>query len=267
MEEITSTQNPKIKHWRRLLVGKGRRRYGEFLVEGAYEWELALSAGVEPDAVLVCPAMRKTAWASERSRYTKDNVPEYTLSPEAFQKISGRENPDGLIGVARRSEALSSIPEEEDALLLVVNRLEKPGNLGALLRTAAAVGVAGVVNCNEAVDFEHPHVIRSSRGLVFSLPRWSLSVSEAKEELKSKGYRFLAAREEGPLNCWEVDWSGRLALLLGEEHSGLPEEWSNSEPLEHVSIPMQSGVDSLNVSVSGAILMYEWFRRRVSTDG
>lgn len=266
MEEITSTQNARVKEWVRLLTGKGRRRAGQFLVEGAYEWKEALVHGVEPLAVIVCPSLRKKPWAEEGEEYVRAGLPVFALSPEAFGKLSLRDNPDGIMGVGRKEESGATFPNRDDSFLLVVNRLEKPGNLGALLRTALAVGVSGIVNCDPAVDFEHPQVIRASRGLVFSLPRWAMKAEEALVELVKDGYRIVAAEGRSDCSIWQMNWKGKLALVLGEEHAGLPAAWKNSTELEFVSIPMMPGVDSLNVSVSGSILMYEWLRRRVSTE-
>lgn len=261
LDPIRSPSNPRVKEWVRLHSGKRRRETGRFLIDGAYETEEALGAGVRFEEILLSEVLEEELVGEWRDRAESSGVAVRTVSAAVLQKASVRQSPDGVIAVGIRPEAESSLGRLGPGPLVVASRLEKPGNLGALIRTAYAAGSAGILLCDPAVDFEHPQVIRASRGLVFGIPRWTATAAEAVGMLAAEGVPCFAADQAAGRSFWKVDWPDRFALVLGEEHDGLPEVW-RSAGVETVSIPMTEGIDSLNVSVSGALLLYEWRRRQ-----
>ncbi len=260
LEPIRSPANPRVKDWVRLHAGKHRRERGRFLIDGAYECREAMAGGVPVEELLLAEnleAGRVEEWTAPAETA---GIPIRRVSDAVLGKVSVRRAPDGVIAVACRPDRTFALPEEFAGPLLVASRLEKPGNLGALIRTAYAAGGAGIVLCDPAVDFEHPQVIRASRGLVFRLPGWTATTRETIGLLGERNIPCFAADRNATADLWQVDWPERFALVLGEEHDGLPTVW-RSAGAKAVSIPMTEGIDSLNVSVSGALLLYEWRRR------
>tara|TARA_R100000027_G_scaffold67753_2_gene68562 strand:+ start:3227 stop:4030 length:804 start_codon:yes stop_codon:yes gene_type:complete len=260
LETIQSPANPKVRSWVRLHVGRRRREAGQFLIDGDYELEQAVAGGVKIEEILFDEGIGDGLLDKWMELGEVNDLPLRPVSPHVLQKISVRDRPDGIIGLARSDSRKLILPAKCRGPILVTNRLEKPGNLGALIRTAYAVGAEGVVLCDPAVDFENPQVIRASRGLVFRLPGWVATPAEAWEQFREKEMTVVAADKGGEGNLWEAQWSSPPVIVLGEEHAGLPPEWDLPE-VQRVSIPMEAGIDSLNVSVSGALLLYEWKRR------
>lgn len=260
LESIRSTANPRVRDWVRLHSGRRRKDAGRFLIDGAYETREALQAGVPIEEVLLCGDYPEQL--DEWMAITGDaGVAVRMVSESVMRKVSVRKSPDGVIALGKRRERKLALPEKWDGPLVVASRLEKPGNLGALVRTACAAGAAGVILCDPAVDFEHPQVIRASRGAVFRLQGWIASATETMAFLQRNKIPSFAADKDACVDFWQVQWPDRFALILGEEHGGLPEAWRSGE-VRGVSIPMCEGVDSLNVSVSGALLLYEWRRQQ-----
>jgi len=260
LEPISSTANPKVRAWVRLQAGKHRRQAGRFLVDGAYETTQGIEAGIVLEEILLSEVLEESLRESWMHIGEERGIPLRILSKEAFAKVSVREKPEGVIGIGKSPDRSLSLPEAPEGPLLVASGLEKPGNLGALIRTAYAAGAAGVILCDPAVDFENPQVIRSSRGLVFKLPGWTATAAQARDLFRERGWSVFAADKEGACDLWEIQWGDSPVIVLGEEHAGLPEEWMSSE-VNRVRIPMREGIDSLNVSVSGALLLYEWKRK------
>ena len=266
LEPIRSPANPRVREWVRLHAGKRRRESGRFLVDGAYEVGQALEGGVRLEEILLGDGL-SDAGVEEWTRIAAESeVPLRRVAPQVLAKVSVRRHPDGVVAVARRPDRGLRLPDNPGGPLLVVSRLEKPGNLGALVRSAYAAGSAGILLCDPAVDFEHPQVIRASRGLVFRLPGWTAGSAEVIDCLAARGIAVVAADKEAPADLWEADWPEPAAIVLGEEHAGLAPGWDQAAKLR-VRIPMREGIDSLNVSVSGALLLYEWHRRHSSGCG
>lgn len=264
-KRIESTNNPWLKATARLKDRRGRQHSGRYLIEGLREVERAIAAGVAVEQLVVAPEL-----VGEPDRVNElvhaapaNDIELFTLSSAAFARLSLRQNPDGVAAVAvsrRRSPA--SVPLPTDALVLVVVGLEKPGNLGALLRTADATGVDAVFLSGSGTDLENPNVIRASQGSLFAVPVATGTASELLSTLESAGLRLVATSPRATATIWEVDLTGGVALVLGAEHSGLPEEWLRAAHSE-LRIPMRSGLaDSLNVSVAGAVVLYEALRQR-----
>ncbi|CAM4020537.1 TrmH family RNA methyltransferase [Deinococcus frigens] len=262
-DPITSLQNPQIKRLVRLHARRGREQEGVILIEGTRELSRALAAGVQPTEVFSCPELHSPEAAEVAPLLPTAPT---LLSPAAFAKVSGREHPDGLLGVAPRPvTALPGLPG--DAVVVVLDGLEKPGNVGAILRTADASGAAAVLVLGRGADPYGPNVIRASQGSVFALPVAALDEHEAHAYLAAQGCVTVACTPDAPTVYWDAPLTGRVALLLGTEHGGLPPHWRNGGHYNgglSVRIPMQpgSGADSLNVSTAAALMLFEVVRQR-----
>ena len=259
MKQISSAQNPEVRAAAKLKLRRTREREGRFLVEGAREVTRALAAGVRLETLYVCPDFLGIDGRSVLELAESINVTE--LSAPAFKLLSYRENPDGIIAVAERQDKrLTDLTLPDDALVVVVEGLEKPGNLGALLRTADGVGAHALFVTGQGTDLENPNVVRSSMGSVFSLPTFAVDSDELLYYLKREQVSLVATTPHTETLYWEADLTGRAAILLGAEHSGLTPEWVTAG--QAVRIPMQGQADSLNVATAGALLLYEALRQR-----
>ncbi len=184
------------------------------------------------------------------------------VSSDAFEKLSFRQNPDGLIALAAIQEkTLKDIALPEKALVLVIDGLEKPGNVGALLRTADAVKADAVFLTGKGTDIYNPNVIRSSVGSVFSRPILALESAELIAYLKAHKIKLVATSPSATRSYWDEDYKASTAIILGTEHDGLAHDWFQAAESK-VIIPMSGMADSLNVATSGALLLYEVLRQR-----
>ncbi len=257
MTDITSPQNPRIKHIVKLREDKRQRQKdGLFLVEGWDEIQLALSAGHAPKTLLTAPelASRPLAFPSAET---------ITVSRAAFQKMSYRENPDGWLAVfpIPRRTLQSETFHSNNPLVIIAESIEKPGNLGAILRTADAAGVDALLVCNPRTDPWNPNVVRASRGTVLSVPLVECDNASALAWLKARGLRVLAATPSASTPYFHVDMRPPVAIAVGTEDEGLSDFWMNNADFK-VNIPMLGKVNSLNVSVSTALIVYEAVRQR-----
>ena len=261
MKRISSAQNPEIRAGAKLKLRRTREQESRFLVEGAREVTRALDARVRLETLYFCSGFLGAEGQSVLELAQAQNVNLTELSETAFKVLSYRENPDGIIAVAERQEKrLTDLTLPDDALVVVVEGLEKPGNLGALLRTADGVGAHALFTTGHGTDLENPNVVRSSMGSVFSLPALAAESSELLAWLNREGFSLVAATPHAETLYWDADLTGRAAILLGAEHSGLSHEWlAAGQP---VTIPMQGQADSLNVATAGALLLYEALRQR-----
>ncbi|WP_117237775.1 TrmH family RNA methyltransferase [Thermus sediminis] len=256
---IASPRNPKVKALAALKERKERERTGLFLVEGRREVERALRAGLEPLVLLLGPR------AGLEERLLTEGKEVLLLSQAALERVSSRENPAQLIGVFPIPQKdLAQVRLPKDPLVLVLLGLEKPGNLGAILRSADGAGV-DLVLVAEGVDLYSPQAIRNATGVVFGLPVFPTSEEEAARFLEAQGLPLVAATPRGERVYWEEDYKKGVAFLLGAEDQGLPEAWL-VRAHARVRIPMRGQADSLNVSVSAALLLYEALRQRSSQD-
>ncbi len=256
--QITSLQNERIKHIVRLREDRRQReRDGLMLVEGRDEITLALNAGYTPHIVLTCPEF------AVNSEFRIPN-PELatTVTPQVFQKISYRDNPDGWMAVfPTPKRALNDISLGETPLVVVAEAVEKPGNLGAILRTADAAGVDALLICDPHTDLYGPNVVRASRGTVFSVPVAAASSEEVFSFLKQHEIRILAATPGGDRLYTTEDLRGSVAIAVGTEDEGLTSFWLERADAR-VLIPMLGKVNSLNVSIATALIVYEAVRQR-----
>ena len=254
--DITSLQNPRVKHIVRLRDEKRQRRAdGLMLVEGFDEIQLALSAGQNPQAVFSAPELvsRHLDVADAES---------LTVNRAVFEKISYRENPDGWLAVFRIPQvSLADLKVSDSPLVVVAESVEKPGNLGAILRTADAARVDAILVCDPRVDLWNPNVVRASRGAVFSVPTLECDNASALEWLKRGGLRLVAATPSADVVYSDIDLRQPVAIAVGTEDEGLTDFWM-SHADRKVRIPMNGRVNSLNVSVSTALIVYEAVRQR-----
>lgn len=252
--DVTSASNPKIKRLVALRDRQERDREGVFVVEGLREIERAISAGI--------PAL-EIYYDPDRFPSPPHHAPiEVSVAPEALDRASYRARSQGLLAVFARFDAtLNNLATKPNPLYLLAESIEKPGNLGALLRTADAVGASGLIITDTSTDPFNPNVIRSSTGTLFSVPLAIANLEDTVTWLHSRDIEILAADPIGGEPLWDADLTRPCALLVGSEAGGLSEE-ARSMADSLVTIPMQGTADSLNVAVSMAILAYEALRQR-----
>ena len=263
---ISSPHNPKIKQVVQLGKRNVRERLGLTVVEGGREIELALGAGIVPVQTFVCPPLLDASSAAAASSCYElagaGRTELYEVSPDVYAKIAYRDSVGGLLAVVPcLGGELSSIPTTEAPLALVVESAEKPGNLGALLRTADAAGVSFVIVCGDGTDVNNPNVVRASLGAIFTVPVVQADTQQTVAWLRANAYRIVAASPDAALSYTQVDLTGPTAIAVGSEAHGLSRTWLDGADFR-VHIPMNGKVDSLNLSTSTAILLYEAVRQR-----
>ena len=259
IETITSAQNPKIKNLLLLQEkSKARREQGLFVVEGRRELEHALEAGFTARTVFVCPEI---AGDSAIPGLTGNLVE----IPEAlYRKVAYRESTEGIIAEMEcRERRLEDLPLGENPLVVVLESVEKPGNLGAVLRSADAARADAVIVCDPLTDLWNPNLIRASLGGIFTVPTVCASSAETIGWLQTHGIRILTAQLQDSSWYYDTDMTGGTALVMGTESTGLTDIWRRAADA-HIRIPMLGRLDSLNVSVSAAILLFEAVRQRNS---
>ncbi|AWN24602.1 RNA methyltransferase [Deinococcus irradiatisoli] len=257
-EVIVSLHNAQLKRLVRLRDRRERLREGLYLIEGARELARAVAASVPIETVYSCPELhspdaRALPWAQ---------LPVTELGRAAFEKVSGREGPDGVLGLARTLPRTLPEPPAQ-ATVVVLDGLEKPGNVGALLRTADGAGAHATVLVGDGLDLGNPNLIRASQGSVFTHPTAALTAPEALGWLRGHGFTLLACTPQATRTYWDAPLAGRSALLLGTEHAGLSAFWREAADVE-MSIPMRGAADSLNVATAGALVLYEALRQRTA---
>jgi TrmH family RNA methyltransferase len=254
--DITSLQNTRVKHIVKLREDKKTRKQdGLMLVEGYDEIQLALSAGHNPQTLLTAPEL-----VSDQIDISA--AEKVTVSRPVFEKMSYRDNPDGWLAIFPiLSTSLDDLHLSETPLVIVAESIEKPGNLGAILRTADAANVDAILVCDPRVDVWNPNVVRASRGAVFNVPVVECENESALEWLKMRKMRILAATPSAETNYTDADMSQSIAIAVGTEDKGLTDFWMSNADIK-VKIPMMGKVNSLNVSVSTALIVYEAVRQR-----
>ena len=248
---LTSPQNPKIKDLLNLETSsRERRARGLFVVEGRREFDRAVASGFEPVTVFV------------REGETDAPEADFVVSRAVYEKIAYRGGTEGVVAVMRaRHIALEDIPLSPTPLVIVLEQVEKPGNLGAVLRTADAAGVDAVLVCDPLTDLYNPNLIRASLGAVFSVPVAVSPSEEAYAWLAAHGIAVLTAQLQDSDPYDEADLARPVALVFGAEDCGLSDFW-RQRASAHIRIPMAGLMDSLNVSVSAAVLAFEAVRQR-----
>ena len=254
-EYITSSANPKFKRLIALLQKSSERRESAlFTVEGVREISHCIEAGYKPDCIFFCPDIV--------SEETLPQCRHFALSAGLYAKAAYREGTEGAIGVFQAMEhPLSSLHLKDNPLIAVLESVEKPGNLGAVLRTCDAAGADALIICDPRTDLYNPNLIRASIGAVFTVPTAVCTTAQAITFLKSKGIRILTAQLQDSSLYYDCPMTKGTAIVMGTEATGLSDKWRQAADA-HIRIPMLGKLDSLNVSVSAAILLYEAVRQR-----
>lgn len=254
--DITSLQNPRVKYIVKLRDDKRQRKQdGLMLVEGYDEIQLALSAGYQPQTLFYAPELVS-------HNLSGGNAEKITVNRAAFEKMSYQENPDGWLAVFPiPSASLDHLKLSESPLVIVAESIEKPGNLGAILRTADATHIDAMLVCDPHVDLWNPNVVRASRGALFSVPTVECDNPSAFAWLKSRKIRILAATPAAEAIYSDINLREPTAIAVGTEDEGLTDFWMSNADVK-VKIPMMGKVNSLNVSVSTALILYEAVRQR-----
>jgi TrmH family RNA methyltransferase len=259
---ITSVQNPKIKLVAQLAKPRARRTEQLFVIEGVREILLARDAGYVLQQVFWCQEVKSQYPVEQLFADLPEDVPIYEVSRDLFAKISYRDNVDGVLVLAQtRDLRLDRIVLSANPLILVLESVEKPGNLGAILRTADAAGVDAVIVCDPQTDIYNPNVVRSSLGCLFACQIAVDSSANVQAFLQQHGITAYAATLAGTQWYHVTDFTIPCAIILGTEAQGLSDFWLKSVDAQ-ITIPMLGKVDSLNVSTSTAILVYEAKRQR-----
>ncbi|MEX2304588.1 MAG: RNA methyltransferase [Waddliaceae bacterium] len=260
MDEITSIQNPKIKQAARLRERRERDKTGLFLIEGYREILRAQEGGQPIERIFTCSELY--LGSNEDQLIKKLNTETYSCSASVFKKISYRDRPDGLIAVAKQAKKkLSDLTPPNNALYIVAEAIEKPGNLGTILRSADAAGASGVIVCDRCTDIFNPNVIRASVGTLFTLPVVETTSDELFPWLKKHGIAIVAATPSAENEFTEVDLTIPIAIAVGTEQLGLSKRWMEQSDVR-LKIPMLGICDSLNVATATTLLLYEAVRQR-----
>lgn len=266
MQQITSFQNPKFKDVLALEERRERKKEKKFLIEGFRELSRALIGHVKIQSVWICPELFLGTHEGELIEQCKQSGAEIFQIPEAmFKKLSYRDRPDGLVGVGKCMDTTldflqKRLASKSDAIVLVAEGIEKPGNLGSMLRSADAIACDGVISCDPRTDIYNPNVVRSSVGTLFTQPVVEASATDTLNFLRSQGFKLLAATPYGDKVYTECLLKGKIALVMGCEQLGLTDLWMNECDIQ-VKIPMLGVADSLNVSTAATLLLYEYRRQ------
>ncbi len=257
---IESRQNPLLKRLVELREAKGRREQGRFLIDTPRDIARALECGLQICAAYTCAEFPTDAALLQKVRDKK--IPEVELGVRAFEAVCYRENPNGLLLEAQSWQTrLEDLKLKAPQLVIVAEDIEKPGNLGTLLRTADATGVDAVLGCNRAVELFNPNTLRGSSGAAFSVPYATASLPEILAYLRAHKLPLVATSPAAKKSFWDADFRGAMALAVGSEAWGLSPELLAAAD-EVVSLPMRGVADSLNVSAASAVMLYEVLRQR-----
>lgn len=265
--EITSVQNERVRSVARLEKRRARDERRVTVVEGVREVARALAAGVIPLEAFACPALVTDAQAvaalARLKQLDADRLTHlFTVTPDVFARLVVREGSGGLLLVIPYlTRTLAQLPLGNPAFLAVIEGVEKPGNLGAILRTADAAGVDGIIVNAGATDIHNPNVVRASLGTLFSVPICEATPVETIAHLRALGVRTIAAVPDAPQTYTAVDLSRSVAVIMGSEAHGLSPAWRDAADAL-VSIPMHGAADSLNLATATALLLYEVVRQR-----
>ena len=258
--KISSLQNTKVKQLVALQQKSSeRRKQGVFVVEGIRELQHCLNAGYTINSIFFCPELTDTGALSS---LLSESITSYEVTPEVYEKIAYRGSTEGVIATVQSKQlALKDLHLSQQPLLIVLESVEKPGNLGAILRSADAAGADAVIICDPLTDLYNPNLIRSSIGAIFSVPCIACSSDDCINFLKQNNINILTAQLQDSKLYYDTDMTCGTAIIMGTESTGLTDVWRKAADA-HIRIPMLGQLDSLNVSVSAAILLFEAVRQR-----
>lgn len=260
---ITSLQNPRVKQAIQLRDRKGRVQQQRLIIDGRREITSAIAGEFEILEVFVHP----TTSGDPEGLALRESLQQlgarlWEVSEPVFRKLSFGNRDEGLVAISRpRHFGLSDLPVEADSSFVVLDGIEKPGNIGAVLRTADATGVSGLILTNGVTDVFNPNTVRASLGAVFTIPVVVSSPGEVLQWGEERQVVPFAARVDGAAPYFQHDFRGPVAFILGSEAQGLGESWM-SPTVRSVRLPMRGRIDSLNVSNTAAVLLYEMVRQR-----
>ncbi len=254
---ISSTQNPKVKHLLALQQkSQLRRKEGLIVVEGARELGHCIDAGLKPKTIFYCPALFNI------DKLSTNDAQLIEVSQEVYDKIAYRGSTEGVIAIVQGHQlTLNELELGDNPLIIVLEGVEKPGNIGAVLRSADAAQATAVIVCDPLTDLYNPNLIRSSIGAIFTVPCVACSSDECIEFLKTNNITILTAQLQDSELYYNTDMRQGTAIVMGTEATGLTNAWREAADA-HIRIPMKGALDSLNVSVSAAILLFEAVRQR-----
>lgn len=262
-DPIISSSNPRIKNLLRLQTNsRDRQSQNLFIIEGYREISRAILSGIEIKELYVCHELDKQGRSEDLLKKDR-RILVFEVGKAAFSRIAYREGSDGLIALAvPRNLKLNELKLGGNPLILILESVEKPGNLGAIMRTADAAGVDAVIVCDPLTDIYNPNAIRSGVGCIFTRQVVTCTSTEAIGWLNKKKISvFAAALTDKALNYHTMDYSGPTAIVMGTEATGLSSEWLEKSDYQ-IIIPMRGVADSMNVSTSAAVLVFEAIRQR-----
>ncbi len=264
MTPITSPNNPKFKSALRLDSARGRKQQGRFPIHGVRELLRGFEARLEFAEIFVCrDLLKEFDWQAVEENCQRKNIPCFGLTIDLFRRLTYGDRQDGVVGIAVRPEVSLErlVLPDTASFVMVVEGLEKPGNLGAVARSADGAGAAALISANPQTDFFHPNSIRASLGTVLTMPVAEGSSTEVFDWLESNQFQIYSAIVGAENLLWEVNFSQRIAIVLGNEANGLGPTWTGKNVVG-ISLPMNGVADSLNISNTAAIFAYEVARQR-----
>jgi RNA methyltransferase, TrmH family len=260
--KITSLANPHIKAVVKLRHGHHRRAAGLTIVEEVRAIERAVAARLAVRELYLCPTLADATACALAEKLAGQGGRLFEVEPNILAKLAYREKPEGLVAIVQTPRrALTDLALTANSLLVIVEHLEKPGNLGAILRSLDGAGGTGLILCDRRTDIYNPNVIRASTGVVFSMPVVEADVAETVALLRARGVKLLAATPQAQRPYTDIDMTGPIALILGSEHLGLSESLRSAADTQ-ISIPMHGQADSLNVAAAATVLLFEAARQR-----
>lgn len=262
-QPITSIQNQFIKSISKLAKARERKKQNQTIIEGFWEVREAFNNGYPLLDVLVCIDSLRNEELELLSKLEAEGVSIVPVSDQVMKKISYRSNPDNWAATVRTIyHDLSQISLSDNALLVVCEALEKPGNIGAIIRSAEAVGADAVILTESITDMYNPNVIRSSKGTVFNLPVIVCSNNELQAFCKNNAVSIYVGTPEASSYYYEENYSAPSAILVGNEHDGVSSYWRNNTDVKKIGIPMRGSINSLNVAQAASILLFEVLKQR-----
>lgn len=261
--EIVSASNPQVKEVVSLREHRERQRTGHFLIEGFRELSRAVQGGVPCERLFICPSLFLGTNESALIEQIQQAGSRVIVCAEApFRRMSYRDRPDGLLAVAKvMRKELKALPLTDNPLYVIAESIEKPGNLGTILRSSDATGVTGMIVVDGCTDIFNPNVVRASVGTLFTVPVVEATLQEVLNWLRAQNIRLAAATPRATTLYSEACLTGPLAIAFGTEQLGLSEELLQAADL-HVRLPMKGVADSLNVAMSTTVMLYEVLRQR-----
>ena len=261
---ISSPQNPKIKSLKKLDKASERRESGLFVIEGLRELCLADGAGYEIRELLICEELLHETETYNLQKCRLNGAEKYTVTKAVYESVAYRGTTEGVIATAKQKiHTLEALNVPANPLLLVIEGVEKPGNLGAMLRTCDAAGIDAVIVCDTKTDIYNPNAIRSGIGTVFTNQIAVATTAAVIAYLRQLSITSYAAELTATETHFQKDFAKPTAIVVGDEATGLSQEWMHAADV-HIKIPMLGHIDSLNVSVSAAVLLYEAVRQRAA---